>query len=353
MDTKVPQSGLVQETVMNESATYRITDDLLFGSSEVMQHLRRQVDNIADTGLPVLIQGESGTGKEALAWAIHARSSRRSRAFIKISCSAAIPFPPLERIVFGDNPITPTSEGASAQELIERERVGTVVFDDIGELDLSVQPKLISLLQDSHVSGIGAGGVQVVCTTKTSLLPMLESGSFRDDLYYRINVVNLFLPPLRDRRIDIPVLAFHFLKLYGEAYQRSPGPFSQHLIDLFLAADWPGNIRELENAVKRYIVMGCAESLIADLQKHLNTTVMDGTSGELSLKALRRNAVRDCEYRVILTSLNRNNWNRRKTAHELHISYRSLLYTMEQLGFPKKRALATVGASPPSPSCEL
>jgi len=334
---------------MTGSTRLGITDDLLFGSSEFLQQLRHQVDNIANTGLPVLIEGESGTGKEVLARAIHARSSRSTRAFVKVSCAAVTPLPPLDTILFGEQT---TSENAAGQELGERAQAGTVLFDDIGELDLSIQPKLIALLQDPRVSGTATGRVQVVCTTKTPLRSKLESGSFRDDLYYRINVVNLRLPPLRDRRADISALAFHFLALYADEYQRHPGPFSQRLIDLFLTADWPGNIRELENAVKRYIVLGCSDSLIADLQKQgrpLDARPLDvnDAQGDLSLKTLRRNAMRDCEYKAILTSLNRNHWNRRKAARELHISYRSLLYTMDQLGFPKKRSLpASVSVAP-------
>ena len=326
---------------MKGSPEFHITDDLLFGSSESMQHLRGQVDSLAEISLPILIEGESGTGKEVLATAIHLRSSRRAQAFVKISCSADITVPSLDAFVFGSTPDASQMDNTSGEKGIERSQPGTVVFDDIGELDLSVQAKLVTLLQDPRVSGMSAGGVQVMCTTKTPLQPKLESGAFRNDLYYRINVVTLFLPRLRERRIDIPALAFHFLNLYGKAYQRNAAPFSQRLIDLFLAADWPGNIRELENMVKRYIMLGSAEPVIADLQKQMNTTPVEAFPGNLSLKTLRRNAVRDCEYKVILTSLNRNHWNRKTTARELHISYRSLLYTMRQLGLPGKHYAAT------------
>jgi two-component system, NtrC family, response regulator AtoC len=307
-----------------------ITDDLLFGSSDWMQQLRGQVDHIAATCLPVLIEGESGTGKEALARAIHARSPRHRNRFVKISCSAATLHLPLERLICGDEPDASTAG-------MTREHAGTILFDDIGELDPSLQPKVITLLQNDRISETGAGGVQVICTTRQSLRPKLESGSFRADLYYRINVVNLYMPALRERRVDIPELAFHFLRLYTEAYQRSSHPFSQSLLELFVAADWPGNIRELENLVKRYIILGTAEPIINDLRKQANRTLlMEGAPGEVSLKTLTRSVVRDCECKVILTSLNRNEWNRQKTARELHISYRSLLYRMRQLGLRRR-----------------
>lgn len=323
---------------MNGFADRVITDELLFGRSEPMQQLRSQIDSIAESGLPVLIEGESGTGKEVLARAIHARSSRHLRGFVKINCSTTLSLPALEGMICGPPSEIPQYEGTPGHAR-RRETAGTVLFDDIAALDVASQTSVFALLQDARLSGTDVTGGQIVSTTKTSLRPRLESGDFRDDLYYRINVVNLRLPPLRERRVDIPGLAYHFLTVYADAYQRKPEPFSQHLLELFMGADWPGNIRELENTVKRYIIVGRAEPIIADLQKHTPTHLMPNASGAMSLKDLKRSAVRDCEYKVILTSLTRNQWNRRRTARELAISYRSLLYTMEQLGLPKKRDL--------------
>jgi two-component system, NtrC family, response regulator AtoC len=311
-----------------------ITDELLFGSSEVMRPLRRQADIIANAGLPVLIEGESGTGKKVFARALHERSSRRSRAFVKISCSSTEDMRALGESMFGKHRAS-ALEAEGEEDAIYSEPLGTILFEDIGELDPNAQSQLASLLQDSQFSG-GVAGVQIVCTTKGPLLPRLMSGSLRADLYYTINVLRISLPNLRDRRVDIPVLVSHFLKMYAKVYQRDPGPITQRILDILSAADWPGNIRELENAVKRYVVLGAVEPVFAELQRHV-TPVLAGNARDLSLKELRRTAVRDCEYKVILTSLNKNHWNRRRTAQELQISYRSLLYIMEQLGFPKKR----------------
>lgn len=321
---------------MNGSDEFGITDDLLFGRSEIMQQIRWQVDKITDAGLPLLIEGETGTGKEVLARAIHERSSRCGRPFVKISCSAQLADPSLDSLVFDDEAHEDPTDASEATGTRKEPRAGTVCFDDIGELDLRNQSRLVTLLQDPR-SSTRDGQVQILCTTRAPLASKVQMGSFRDDLYYWINVISISVPALRHRRADIPILASHFLKRYAEAFQRNPGPFSQHLLDAFLAADWPGNIRELENAVKRYVVLeGCAEPIIADLQK---TAKQGGASGELSLKALRRDAIREFEYNLIVATLNRNHWNRRKTAQDLQISYRSLLYTMEQLGFQKKRSV--------------
>jgi len=310
---------------MNGTAKCSITDDLLFGASEAMQQIHRKMGSIADSGLPVLIEGESGTGKEVLALAIHARSSRSARAFVKINCSAETPLPMLDRVM----PEPDSGECTQA---------GSILFDDIGELPLSAQSKVVALLEDACLSGARDKGTQVLCTTKTTLRPKIETGSFRDDLYYRINVVNLWLPPLRERRADIRALAKHFFDLYTAKYQRDPGPFSERLMDALTTADWPGNIRELENTVKRYITLGSVEMVLADLQQQ---NVSKASAGDRSFKALKRNAIRDCEYKAILDSLNRNHWNRQKTAIELDISYRSLLYMMQQLGLPRKRSQTT------------
>ena len=231
--------------------------------------------------------------------------------------------------------------------LTEGTQAGTIVFDDIGELPLNSQSKVVALLEQVRLSGERDKGTQVLCTTRIKLRPKVEAGSFRDDLYYRINVVTLCLPPLRERRVDIPMLAMHFFNVYTARYQRDPGPFSERLMDAFAAADWPGNIRELENAVKRYITLGSIEAVIADLRQ---SNVSTAAAADRSFKALKRNAIRDCEYKAILDSLNRNHWNRQKTAEELDISYRSLLYMMQQLGLPRKRSRTAVGCATESTS---
>jgi two-component system, NtrC family, response regulator AtoC len=314
------------------SAGHDIPDDLLFGRTETMQELRRQVHQIGEAGLPLLIEGDSGTGKEVFARSMHTRSSRRDRLFVKINCSEWA-----ERIPSAHTSIGSGLEGNTPSETLPLldGSVGTILLDNIGELRPALQAVVSLFLQDPRTQGNGTGTVQVVSTTSTPLLPRVLSGSFRSDLYYRANVVTISLPPLRDRRVDIPALAQHFLKEYSARYQCTPEPLSAALIGSFLAADWPGNIRELQNAVRRYVLFGSAAPLVEcePAQANVKPTAR---SGDCSLKELRRSAVRECEYKAILTSLNRNQWNRRKTARELQISYRSLLYLMDQLDFPKK-----------------
>ena len=317
---------------MNEYPS--VSDELLFGSSEAMQKLRFLVDNVARAVPAVLIEGESGTGKEVLARAIHLRSPRRSRAFVKVTCSEGRRIPPVESFRGGANETT---------------AAGTVLFDEVGELDASGQAEVMDLLNEWG-SGRTDDDVHIVCTTRVALDAQLASGTFRKDLYDRIAVTRLRLPPLRERRVDIPMLARHFLNVHSELYRRKPEPFSDDLMNVFLKAEWPGNIRELENAVKQYVNSGSAETIIAGLEANVYEDATR-TAGTLSLKLLTRNAVRNCEYNAIVATLNRNHWNRRHTAQELHVSYRSLLYLMKQLGLSASRGTAPP-AEPSQPSSD-
>jgi two-component system response regulator AtoC len=298
-----------------------------------MQQLRRRVDNIAFSGEPLVIQGECGTGKELLARAIHRRSPRRLRAFVRINCGlpGAIPLPGTLVHSHGEENATYTAGGSS-----ESPGVGTILFHEVADLDSSAQLALLTLIQDPRLRTGTQDSIQVICTTRRSLRESREAGLFREDLYYCISVVGISMPSLRERRADIPMLVQYFLTLYSEAYKRQVVPFNQHLMETFVSADWPGNIRELENAVKRYVILGSAESFLSNLKGDAEPT-LTSAPGEQSLKEMKRSAVRACEYNVILASLNRNQWNRRKTARELEISYRSLLYMMDQLGLAKKR----------------
>jgi DNA-binding NtrC family response regulator len=314
---------------MNEYPS--VSDELLFGSSEAMQKLRFLVDNVARAVPAVLIEGESGTGKEVLARAIHLRSPRRSRAFVKVACSERRQIPPA---------------GSFRGGAIETTAAGTVLFDEVGELDASGQAEVMELLNEWG-SGRTDDDVHIVCTTRAALDTQLASGTFRPDLYDRIAAITLRLPPLRERRVDIPSLAHHFLNVHSELYRRKPEPFSDDLMNVFLTAEWPGNIRELENAVKQYVSSGSAETIIARLEAN----VYDDPARTLSLKLLTRNAVRNCEYNAIVATLNRNHWNRRNTAQELHVSYRSLLYLMKQLGLSARRGTAPP-AEPSQPSSD-
>jgi DNA-binding NtrC family response regulator len=299
-------------------------DHLLFGSSEPMQALRERVLKIADAIVPVLIQGESGVGKERLAEYIHRHSSRRDRQFLKINCSGDADLTAFERLDSWS-----TLEPPATSKITEQ--VGTILLDNVGELRLAQQVQVVAFLDSRIVEQ-----VQLICISNVPLELHLRDGNFREDLYHRINVIKLHMPSLRERRVDIPLLALQFLQQYSTFYERSIQPFSSRLMQLLLVADWPGNLRQLEGVVKQYVLLGSEESVIADLQKQ--TTLSEAyTDRARSLKALRREARKDCDYKAILVSLSRNRWNRRQTARELQISYRSLLDTMRELGLPAKR----------------
>jgi two-component system, NtrC family, response regulator AtoC len=289
-----------------------------------MQALRERVLKIADTNVPVLIQGESGAGKERLARYIHERSSRSERQLLKINCSGDADITAFERLNTWSVLEAPATSNITDQ-------VGTILLDNVGELVPPRQAQVVALL-DSRI----AERIQVICISGVPLESRLRAGGLREDLYHRINVITLYVPPLRERRVDIPLLAFHFLKQYSSAYGRSSQPFSNRLMQLFLVAEWPGNLRQLEGVVKQYVLLGAEETIIAELQKQ-TTLAAAYTDRARSLKVLRREARKDCDYKAILVSLSRNHWNRRQTARELQISYRSLLDTMRELGLPSKR----------------
>ena len=213
-----------------------VTEDFLFGSSESMQRLRGRVEKFAHALVPVLIQGEIGVGKELLARFIHRQSSRRERCFIKVSCTEEKD-PSFQRTVLcaADGSV----RGNAPSE------TGTIRFDAVGELGLGLQAKLVKLLDNQVLQN-----VQILCTTRVPLKERVEAGALRGDLYHRINATTICVPPLRERRVDIPLLALHFLKQYADAYECPARPFSARLMQLFLVADWAGNVLELESVYR-------------------------------------------------------------------------------------------------------
>lgn len=222
---------------------------------------------------------------------------------------------------------------------------GTLFLDEISELDMSLQSKLLQLLQDGQFCRIGAQAdkkveVRVVCATNRKLEEEIENGNFRQDLYYRINVVNLFMPPLRERRSDIDGLVSYFLEYYNRKYNCKARPLSSELMEVLHKYHWPGNIRELENLVKRYVILGNEEVISCDLvtreQEYFNPDI--NLDGPISLKKLTRQAVRELERKIILKVLQANHWNRKQAARALSISYRALLYKIRDAGLPPNRS---------------
>src|SRR5215467_12138705 len=228
-------------------------DPIVFGRTEAMQAVRDRLAKLAGANVPVLIQGESGTGKDIIARMIHAASPWRTGPWVKVNCPA-IPGTLLESELFGYEKGAFTGAYGVKPGRVEMAHRGTLFLDEISELDMSLQSKLLQLLQDGQFCRIGAQAdkkveVRVVCATNRKLEEEIENGSFRQDLFYRINVVNLYMPPLRERRGDIDLLANYFLEYYNRKYNCRAKALSNELMGVLRKYHWPGNIRELENLV--------------------------------------------------------------------------------------------------------
>ncbi|PYX00002.1 MAG: sigma-54-dependent Fis family transcriptional regulator [Acidobacteria bacterium] len=317
---------------------------VVFGRSDAMQALRNRMDKVASANVPVLIHGESGTGKDIIARMIHGLSPWRTGPFVKVNCPA-IPGTLLESELFGYEKGAFTGAYGTKPGRVELAHRGTLFLDEISELDLGLQSKLLQLLQDGQFCRIGAQEdkkveVRIVCATNRQLEVEVEAGTFRQDLYYRINVVNLFMPPLRERRSEIPDLVDYFLQFYNRKFNSRARELSTELMTSLQKYHWPGNIRELENLIKRYVILGNEDVITGDLvtreQEYFNPDI--NLDGPISLKKLTRQATRELERKVILKVLQAHHWNRKQSARALSISYRALLYKIRDAGIPTNRS---------------
>ena len=319
-------------------------ESVVFGRSDAMQALRSRLDKVAGANVPVLIHGESGTGKDIIARLVHGLSPWKSGPFVKVNCPA-IPGTLLESELFGYERGAFTGAYGSKPGRVEMAHRGTLFLDEISELDMSLQSKLLQLLQDGQFCRIGAQAdkkveVRIVCATNRKLEEEIENGTFRQDLYYRINVVNLYMPPLRERRGDIEGLAAYFLEHYNRKYNCKARPLSPELMEVLQKYHWPGNIRELENLVKRYVILGTEDVISNDLQPSDADLLAQEINydGPISLKKLTRQATRALERKIILRVLHNHHWNRKQAAKTLNISYRALLYKIRDAGLPPNLA---------------
>lgn len=311
-----------------------------------MQTVRQRIEKVASANVPVLIRGESGTGKEILAKLVHCLSPWDDGPFVKVNCPA-IPGTLLESELFGYEKGAFTGAYGTKPGRVELAHRGTLFLDEIAELDPGLQAKLLQLLQDGQFCRIGAQEdtrveVRVVCATSRELEREIEAGTFRQDLFYRINVVSMRLPALRERCLDIPDLVDYFLGLYSEKYECPSRPVSARLMQLLQRHEWPGNIRELENLIKRYVILGSEDTIVSDLlsREHADFRPAVGADESISLKAATRRAVREVERKMILKTLQANHWNRKQAARALNISYRALLYKIKEAGLPAKKVPA-------------
>src|SRR5215813_11449206 len=320
-------------------------ESIIFGRSDAMRSVRDRLIKVAGANVPVLIQGESGTGKDIIARMVHGLSPWKTGPYVKVNCPA-IPGTLLESELFGYEKGAFTGAYGSKPGRVEMAHRGTLFLDEISELDSALQSKLLQLLQDGQFCRIGAQEdkkveVRVVCATNRRLEEEIEAGTFRQDLFYRINVVNLHMPPLRERRGDIEDLANYFLEYYNRKYNCRAKALSNEVMSVLQKYHWPGNIRELENLIKRYVILGHEEVITNDLVARepdfFNPEI--SLEGPISLKKLTRQAVRELERKIILKVLQQHHWNRKQAARTLSISYRALLYKIRDAGLPSNRSL--------------
>src|ERR1700732_3314535 len=338
MSTSNPGSVLIQP--LGEMPP----DPVVFGGTEAMRALRERLAKIAGANVPVLIHGESGTGKDIIARMIHTSSPWKTGPWVKVNCPA-IPGTLLESELFGYEKGAFTGAYGSKPGRVEMAHRGTLFLDEISELDLALQSKLLQLLQDGQFCRIGAQEdkkveVRVVCATNRVLETEIENGTFRQDLFYRINVVNLQMPPLRERRGDIADQVAYFLEHYNRKYNCRARTLSADLMSALQKHHWPGNIRELENLIKRYVILGNEEVISNDLVAHQQEfpTLDLNFDGPIALKMITRQATRELERKVILKVLQAHHWNRKQAARALSISYRALLYKIRDAGLPPNRS---------------
>jgi DNA-binding NtrC family response regulator len=351
-------------------------------SSPAMLGIWDMVDRVAETDVPVLIRGESGVGKEGIARTLHDRSPRRGKPFVKINC-AALPSELLESELFGHERgafTGATSEKPGKFELADH---GTIFLDEIGEMHPALQAKLLQVLQDEEYYRVGGkralkADARVVVATNRVLEDEIARGNFREDLYYRLNVVSVLVPPLRDRKEDIPGLIEHFRKKYGSKYRQGAMVFSDEVLRRFVDYDYPGNVRELENLVRRLVVLRDEKYVLDELaaaisrRPAMQSQLQQGSAGgslppanqgltmhstppaapvapaqvvpvgaeTVSLKDIARQAALRAEREAIGAMLSRTNWNKRKAAARLQISYKALLYKIKDCGLTDPRITA-------------
>jgi transcriptional regulator with PAS, ATPase and Fis domain len=312
-----------------------------------MKEIMMIINQVAPTNIKVLIRGESGTGKELVARTLYARSLRKDKPFIKVLC-AALPEGLLESELFGYEKGAFTGALRRKPGKFEFANHGTIFLDEIGEISPGLQAKLLQVLQDGEFSRVGGESdvkvdTRVLAATNKNLEKAVAEGAFREDLYYRINVVSVHLPPLRERKEEISYLVEYFLEKFNHQYNKSYPRFSETTLQRFHQHDWPGNIRELENIVKRIVVLDNEDVALA--KAHPAEEAVPGHSlsnapnaGALppppaagySLKSVGKEAASQAERDLIRSILYQTHWNRKRAAELLHISYKALLYKIKK-----------------------
>lgn len=326
-------------------------EQAFLGSSPAICRVRDQLVSAASTEVPVLLTGESGTGKDLAAKIIHNLGPRKLKNFVKVNCPA-LPKQLFESELFGYEAGAFTGAKKAKPGKFELADNGTLFLDEIGDLEIGLQSKLLCALQDFQIVRLGAVeertvDVRLICGTNRKLDVETVKGSFREDLFYRINVLNIQMPPLRERKGDVTILMNHFIQLYSDKFGKRSQPFSSSVMQLLENYHWPGNLRELENLAKRHVVLGGEENVVEYLRQCDDPypLLMDSIDLNMPLRIQTKRAVRHLEHRIILGVLQANKWNRRRAARALDISYRALLYKIKEAGFPSIRSVGAVGTA--------
>ena len=336
-----------------------VCDRLIIGESQPIIKTKELIRQVANSDLNVIICGESGVGKELVAQALHLSSVRRDRPFIKVNC-AAIPGELLESELFGYEKGAFTGADRSKQGKFEVAHKGTMLLDEIGDMPMFLQSKMLQVLQDLQFSRLGGKkDVQVDCwimaATNQELEHSIREGSFREDLYYRLNIIRIFIPPLRERTDDIQPLINHFSEEFAETSYNARFDFAGEAMEFLHEYSWPGNVRELKNVVGRLMLLGDWDTLKQELMgrdaSKFDSRQLGAQSGaafaddqELEeqrkfppLKEVKKKAVQEAEGKLISAVLQETGWNRKKAATILQISYKALLYKIKELGLDKNK----------------
>jgi two-component system, NtrC family, response regulator AtoC len=379
-------NAIRQYQVRNEVASLREELEgrskysMLLGRSERMLEVRDLIERVADTDVTVLLRGESGTGKEVVARTIYTQSLRRGKPLVKVNC-AALPTELLESELFGYERGAFTGAVQQKPGKFEFANHGTMFLDEISEMSPALQAKLLQVLQDGEFARLGGKSdvhvdVRIIAATNRDLEQAVAAGAFREDLFFRLNVVSIALPPLRQRRDEIPVLTEYFLKKCAVQYNKPLNELSLETLRLFDEYDWPGNVRELENVVKRLVILNSESQIQKELSRAMSRrAALQGAmaqnapappsaaparpergnghagpaervaapvadlgppaAGSYSLKDIARTAAREAERELIAKMLQHTRWNRKETAEILGISYKALLYKIKENGLDK------------------
>jgi DNA-binding NtrC family response regulator len=375
------KSAIEKTRLVSEISELRrqLSDDqdrafLFWGDSPDMRSIATVIEQVSDSDVTVLIRGESGVGKELVARAIHQRSPRKDRPFVKVNC-AALPAELLESELFGHEKGAFTGAATTRIGKFEQADMGTIFLDEIGEMKAALQAKLLHVLQDAQFTKLGSNkpinvDVRVVAATNRNLEQMMLRGEFREDLYYRLKVIEVTVPPLRERRAEISHLTGFFIDRYARRYNRQARQLSEELAQLFQTYEWPGNIRELENMIKRIVILQDEALVVREMSRagrpHAAYAAVaagaapasiaapedsDGGEGEdeeariaeppapssgSRLADVAKAAATKAERAIIEETLTQVHWNRRRAAEQLGVSYKTLLNKIKECGISRK-----------------